>query len=319
MDIKKIKKISIFLSIYLLCCILIDIFLSWNYFNVNSINFILLESNREIVQFLDNGKIPVFTILAYLFVLLYIGFGSFFFFKSCEKEIMENKQFHRLIMCGQCLFVSTIVFMGLVFISAGSTWYYSPITYVIHKIVLFLTFFLLACSICIFTWLKIKKYFHKEKTKGCIITKWKEYKKQIKKEMTLKKKIFALIIAAIFVFQIGLILIQQSRYQPGGNGHEKFVCVEMSKECEGFFESIGIRVFQMSGRGETKIENDEGGYKTDRHRWILLDFGWFQIPYDSTLLMPWDPRWNGFENVLISEGYVVDGEKREIGGWQPYE
>lgn len=315
------KKVSVVLSIYVAICIIIDYLLSYNYYlHVSPSRFCMFESNREIVQFLDNGNIPVFTILAYLFVILYIGFGSLFFFKPSKKEFTMDRQFHRLIFHGQWLFVSGVVFIGLILISSGSTWYYFSWAYVIRDISIFFSLFFLSCSVCIFTLVDIKKKSYKKKEgQGCIIMKWKEFKKQIKKEITPKKKILTLIIIAIAAFQIGLTTMQVCRYHRNEEGYENYCCVEMSRDCEQFFESIGIHVYQMSGKRETKIENGEGGYKTDRHQWILLDFGWFQIPYESTALFPNNPISYGYDHVFISEGYVVNGEKMEPEGWQPYE
>ena len=60
----------------------------------------------------------------------------------------------------------------------------------------------------------------------------------------------------------------------------------------------------MTGE-KTGEMTEEGGYETDRHRWIVLDiFGWFQIPYESTALCLWNPTWNGYKTTRISEGYV---------------
>jgi len=147
---------------------------------------------------------------------------------------------------------------------------------------------------------------------------WKEFKKQVKREVTPRKKVLALIVIAIAAFQIGLTVMQVCRYHRNEEGYENYCCVEMSRDCEQFFESFGISVYQLSGERESKIKNSEGSYDTKYHQWILLDFGWFQIPYESTILFPNNPMSQGYDHVLISEGYIVNGEKRELGGWQPY-
>ncbi|GAG92379.1 unnamed protein product [marine sediment metagenome] len=122
-----------------------------------------------------------------------------------------------------------------------------------------------------------------------------------------RKMIISSIILAVLLSQFVLSAVQRSRYHYDDEGYEDYSCVEMSRDCERWFEKFGIRVYQMTGERKTGEMMEEGGYETDGHRWIILDFGWFQIPYESTALCPWDMSWNGYKKVSISSGYVVDG------------
>jgi len=122
-----------------------------------------------------------------------------------------------------------------------------------------------------------------------------------------RRMIISGIILSIILSQFVISAIHHSRYHYKDEGFEDYACVQMSRDCERFFESIGIRVYQMSGDRDTGEMTEEGGYETERHRWILLDFGWFQIPYESTILLPYDPKWDGYKNIRINDGYVVDG------------
>lgn len=136
-----------------------------------------------------------------------------------------------------------------------------------------------------------------------------------------RRMIISGIILAIVLSQLVISAIHHSRYRFDDDRYEDYCCVQMSRDCERFFESLGINVYQMKGERDTETENGEGGYETERHRWILLDFGWFQIPYESTYLVPWNPTWRGYENVFICDGYVIDGEYFENETdltWQKY-
>jgi len=161
----KIKKISVTLSTFLLCCILIDFFLSWNYFNISPNRFILYEVNTEIVRFFANGEIPLQFILILVLGPLIIGIMSFFILKEVQKEKKENKHSHIPLCCAQWLFISGLIFVGFSRISAGLTWYHFSMAHVIRDTVLFLTFFSLVCSLCILIWLEIKKALIKRRAK----------------------------------------------------------------------------------------------------------------------------------------------------------
>ena len=111
--------------------------------------------------------------------------------------------------------------------------------------------------------------------------------------------IFLVVILILAVIQTGLSVYQYTRYGPDNN------CVDMSRKTECFLESIGLRVWQMTGSKEGGPEGGGGS-----HRWILVDLYFFTIPFESTALFPgWNPAWSGYKNLSISDGYVVDGER----------
>ena len=81
---------------------------------------------------------------------------------------------------------------------------------------------------------------------------------------------FLLFIAVALFIQAGLSMFQQARYERG-----VYDCDDMSKDCEYFFEILGINTEVRWGR--------EYGAKTG-HCWIALDtvFGW--IEFETTNL-----------------------------------
>ena len=116
----------------------------------------------------------------------------------------------------------------------------------------------------------------------------------------------------LLVFQLALYTIQQSRYHFEAGADNNLGCVELSKECEAFFEGVlGIRVLQVRGCAFEYKEVVECGQLTHKpdyipHQWIILDFGLFRIPYESTHLAPINPEWyHNFENLQISEGHYI--------------
>jgi hypothetical protein len=128
-------------------------------------------------------------------------------------------------------------------------------------------------------------------------------------EKKFRRRMFILLfVLSIILFQLGASLFQDSRYHFNEEGYEDYCCVQMSRDCEEFFEGLGIRVYQISGSRETEELTDEGNYKTVWHRWILLDFGWIRIPYESTRLCPCNPLWSKYTTVFISDGFILDGK-----------
>jgi len=125
---------------------------------------------------------------------------------------------------------------------------------------------------------------------------------QVWSEPRRRLRVSAIFIIVVVVIQVLLIGYQASRY--GGD----YRCVEMSRDSERFFESLGIHVYQVSGHKQ--ISGPEGGLDdvATSHRWIILDFGFVSIPFESTALVFFSPEWYGFKNLSISEGYVNDGE-----------
>lgn len=113
---------------------------------------------------------------------------------------------------------------------------------------------------------------------------------------------FLLIISLLLTVQAGLSLFQYLQYDKDG-----YNCVGMSRDAEEFFESLGITVYQVYGNKYTP----EGSPFIDvSHRWVLLDFGFVTIPFESTLLLPVSPTlWRHYDDVYISDGYYTHGDK----------
>jgi len=130
------------------------------------------------------------------------------------------------------------------------------------------------------------------------------YLKYIKRR---RKNLIIKIILVIFLCQVVVSAYQGLRYHVREEGYEDYCCVQMSRDCEVFFESMGIRVYQMRGYRDTGEQLETGGDKMMGHRWIILDFGWFQIPFECTALFIWNPLWQGYTiDVQTSEGYVIN-------------
>ena len=128
-----------------------------------------------------------------------------------------------------------------------------------------------------------------------------ELRKRIKKHSRLLK-----IIVIVLVVQLSLTLYQRSRYVLESENKPDYCCWHMSRDCEYFFESIGIHTYQVYGWKEE--QGLAGDVKASAHRWILIDLGFVNIPFESTALCFFDPVWLGFGDIRISEGYCADGE-----------
>ena len=119
-----------------------------------------------------------------------------------------------------------------------------------------------------------------------------------------KKLTIIMIILMIVLIKAGVSLAQVQRYQV-----DKYDCTEMSRDCEIFFEkNLNIHTYMFIGEDENN----------DRHRWIVLDFGLFSIPYESTLLLVWQPMFRFNSEVKISEGVLVDGEIIDTPTFEDY-
>jgi len=76
-----------------------------------------------------------------------------------------------------------------------------------------------------------------------------------------------------------------------------YSCLEQSEEVERWFESHGIHVYGKSGYDCDYVQiivNETGKidyrvYGGNGHRWISIDFGWFEMPFDATSMMPLPP------------------------------
>ena len=89
----------------------------------------------------------------------------------------------------------------------------------------------------------------------------------------------------------------------------------MSRDFEYFFESLGIRTLQISGRRYNSTEEPKS--LESAHRWLLLDFGYFAIPFESTLSLPfYNP--GGYVELRISEGFINRGNIYESLEWKPW-
>ena len=130
----------------------------------------------------------------------------------------------------------------------------------------------------------------------------------MEKEIRARRKkvsLFWKIMIFILIFQVCLTLFQHSRYVLSEDEDNYYCCWHMSRDCEHFFESLGFRVYQV--RGSREVSGPEGDVESS-HRWILVDFGFASIPFESTALCFFDPTWLGFHDFEISEGYCIDGK-----------
>jgi len=116
-----------------------------------------------------------------------------------------------------------------------------------------------------------------------------------------------LTILALILIQASLIGIQSNRYHFKDEGYDDYACVQMSRDCEIFFEDHGITVYQITGKQEIETNDDTSGPETKWHRWIMLDFGLIQVTYESTALCLGNPEWFGYTALYISDGYVING------------
>ena len=125
----------------------------------------------------------------------------------------------------------------------------------------------------------------------------------------------------LITFQATVSLIHRSRYRFTENSDDNYCCTQMSRDCELFFETVGIHTTVASGvRYDYKhminmtIKKSSGELihfsvpsEQDAHEWIILHFGQLSIPYESTWLLPVDPRWWGVKTTGEIEGYYKDG------------
>ena len=105
---------------------------------------------------------------------------------------------------------------------------------------------------------------------------------------------------------------------------ENYSCLEQSMEVEKFLEGLGIHVYGKSGyaidkEGRIKLKVNATTGKVDYkllgdytgHRWIVIDLGIIQIPFDATSMTPLNPAWFYKYNVIIRDEGMYDG-KHEI-------
>ena len=137
------------------------------------------------------------------------------------------------------------------------------------------------------------------------------------------KGIIAILILLILTAQFTVSIIHRSRYYiDEDNRDNDYCCVQMSRDAEEYFEGLGIDVKVIVGYkyNYDNITNYSVRLrqKTIRgllpeidssHMWIVLDFGWIQIPYESTWAFPFEPITRGYEDLAISEGFFIDGKQ----------
>jgi hypothetical protein len=118
-------------------------------------------------------------------------------------------------------------------------------------------------------------------------------------ESSQRDKFVKILVITLFILlvQLTATVAQVSRYEV-----DEYDCSDMSEDCEEFFEELGFSTRLVTGI------RDNG----TNHQWCLVDVFGIQIEFESTTLMPVSPRWaNRYDRFLISDGYVIDGEKVE--------
>lgn len=139
---------------------------------------------------------------------------------------------------------------------------------------------------------------------------------------TRRRRILAYVCLVLITFQGTLSLIHRSRYYFDEQSDDNYCCVEMSRDCEIFFEKLGIRTTLVSGmkydynnvtnftikKASGELLQISVPQVDSAHEWIILHIGPLSIPYESTWLLPFDPKWRGYETYEMSEGYYVDGK-----------
>ncbi len=105
----------------LLGCGVIDLVLSYNYYVVDTQNFIRTESNIEFVHFLTQGAFPIQNALKFL-----LAFPLLLFLLSWFDALGENLRGSALSFVERCGRIVTLVIPGLFCVSycfSGFTWY----------------------------------------------------------------------------------------------------------------------------------------------------------------------------------------------------
>ena len=71
------------------------------------------------------------------------------------------------------------------------------------------------------------------------------------------------IILAIVSSQLAISAIHRSRYRYNNDIYDDYACIQMSRDCERFFESFGIHVCCLTGWRETGEKTEIGGNKVE--------------------------------------------------------
>ena len=114
----------------------------------------------------------------------------------------------------------------------------------------------------------------------------------MKKGDIIEKILYTFII--LMFIQLCLTVYQITRYDK-----HNYSCVEMSHDCEMFFESLGIHTLRAH---------------SDDHVWLILDFKYFKLPFESTALMFFNPEWLGEKIRYIDEGDFIGSQ--QVGGFR---
>lgn len=116
-----------------------------------------------------------------------------------------------------------------------------------------------------------------------------------------KSKTFSIYVKILICFsllsctRVTVTAYQLSTYEIG-----VYDCSDMSKDCEAFFENLGFDTYLIVG---TRINGT-------RHQWIVVDTGLFSFEFECTVLMPVSPSlFNDYDNLLISDGHIINGEQ----------
>lgn len=122
--------------------------------------------------------------------------------------------------------------------------------------------------------------------------------------------VFIIIVVSLVLCQAVISCVQYLRYD-----YDDYNCVGMSRDTESFLESLGIRVWLVRG---ARYNNDEPRSIRDAHQWVLIDLGFVAVPFESTLLLFFDPLWLDYEDLRISPGYIVDGKTVDTPLWKAW-
>lgn len=100
---------------------------------------------------------------------------------------------------------------------------------------------------------------------------------------------------------------------------ENYSCLEQSMEVERFLEKHGVHVYGYSGyktnsSGYVYLGNNstlEGivSFKVG-HRWVSIDLGFVEIPFEPTVMLPINPDWFFHFNVVTKDEGYYDGQKK---------
>jgi len=109
--------------------------------------------------------------------------------------------------------------------------------------------------------------------------KTKPYVTKSEKSSRFRMKIIAYFLIAILIYSVfvlttgALTAYQINRYNADYN------CVNMSKDCEAFFETLGIQTQLLTGWRYDRLSGD-----IEKHCWLRLKLPWGDAEFESTTL-----------------------------------